>query len=174
MMNTLECILVPVDFAPCSQAALEYAAFLAEIRQARVDVLHVWLGPRDEADDPPARERDELLRVFERSDAGQEMKECLERLEQRGLQVHGRVEVSDDPSALILQVAIDDNVDLIAMGTHGHMGISHALLGGVAEAVLRRAPCPVVMLRSLEQALSLGGQTRRAVMLSGLSEGRVH
>jgi nucleotide-binding universal stress UspA family protein len=173
MMDALECILVPVDFAPCSHAALEYAAFLAEIRGARVDVLHVWLAPPHVSEDLSAAGREQLMRGFEHSDAGQEMKECLERLEQRGLDVRGRLEVATDPGALILRVAIDDGVDLIAIGTHGRPAIAHPLLGSVAKAVLRRAPCPVVVLRSLEHALSISEQKRRALALSH-SQRRAH
>lgn len=48
---------------------------------------------------------------------------------------------------IILQTAQDQNVDLIVMGTHGRTGLRHTLFGSVAEAVMHRARCPVLMIR---------------------------
>jgi nucleotide-binding universal stress UspA family protein len=48
---------------------------------------------------------------------------------------------------VIVQTAQAQRVDLIVMGTHGRTGLSHTLLGSVAEAVLRHAPCPVLMVQ---------------------------
>ena len=52
------------------------------------------------------------------------------------------------PCQEILRYAADENVDLIVMGTHGRGGVSHMLLGSIAERVVRRAPCPVLTVRS--------------------------
>lgn len=53
-----------------------------------------------------------------------------------------------EPAGLILRAAAEDRCDLIVMGTHGHRGIEHVLLGSVAEQVIRRAGCPVLAVRS--------------------------
>ena len=47
----------------------------------------------------------------------------------------------------ILHAAQEDGVDLIVMGTHGHTGLCHTILGSVAEAVMRHSRCPVLMVR---------------------------
>jgi nucleotide-binding universal stress UspA family protein len=52
----------------------------------------------------------------------------------------------------ILRAARDDGSDLIVLGTHGRTGIRHALLGSVAERVLRLAPCPVLVARATHDA----------------------
>jgi nucleotide-binding universal stress UspA family protein len=49
--------------------------------------------------------------------------------------------------AEILRYARDQSIDLIVMGTHGRGFVAHALIGGVAERVVRRAPCPVLTVR---------------------------
>ena len=53
-----------------------------------------------------------------------------------------------DPADTILDYALDQRKDLIVMGTHGRRGISSMLAGSVAEAVLRRAHCPVLTVKS--------------------------
>jgi nucleotide-binding universal stress UspA family protein len=66
----------------------------------------------------------------------------------------------------IVEFARDKQVDLIVMGTHGRTGIGHALIGSVAERVLRRAPCPVMVIREggagfhVKEA-ETAGETRR-------------
>jgi nucleotide-binding universal stress UspA family protein len=51
------------------------------------------------------------------------------------------------PAEEILRVAREEKVDLIIMGTHGRTGVRHLLLGSVAEAITRAAPCPVFTVR---------------------------
>lgn len=51
------------------------------------------------------------------------------------------------PAAEIIQMAADENVELIVMATHGHSGLEHALLGSITEKVLRKAHCPVLVVR---------------------------
>ena len=50
----------------------------------------------------------------------------------------------------IIQVARDDDVDMIVMGTHGRTGLAHVLIGSVAERVVREAPCPVLTVKHPE------------------------
>jgi nucleotide-binding universal stress UspA family protein len=52
----------------------------------------------------------------------------------------------------ILRVAHEEKADLIVMGTHGRTGVRHLLLGSVAEAVTRLAPCPVFTVRIGDEA----------------------
>jgi universal stress protein A len=56
------------------------------------------------------------------------------------------------PAEEILRVACEEAVNLIAMGTHGHTGLRHLLLGSVAEEVTRHAPCPVFTIRRQGEA----------------------
>lgn len=54
------------------------------------------------------------------------------------------------PAKAILSYAQEHTVDLIVMATHGRTGLAHLLMGTVAEAVLRAAPCPILMIRPTE------------------------
>ena len=57
-----------------------------------------------------------------------------------------------DARDAILQVADEIHADMIVMGTHGRRGISHLVLGSVAEEIVRRATCPVVTVRQEKPA----------------------
>lgn len=52
-----------------------------------------------------------------------------------------------DPAEAIIQLAEADDVDFVVMGTHGRTGLTRLLMGSVAEAVVRRAPCPVLTVK---------------------------
>jgi nucleotide-binding universal stress UspA family protein len=144
-MYVINRILVPADFSRCSLAALDYAVAMADRLVAEVDVLHVWEAP------PRLRGDGGLLDAFVATHAGEEMRRYLARYEGRTrASIHGRLETGD-PCDTILDVAEREGYDLIVMGTRGRTGISHALLGSVAEKVIRRAPCPVVTIRTPEQ-----------------------
>jgi nucleotide-binding universal stress UspA family protein len=69
-----------------------------------------------------------------------------------GLQADFRVEKGGAAAARIVDVAQATRCDLIVMGTNGRTGLGRALMGSVAEQVLRTAPCPVVTVKALAPA----------------------
>jgi nucleotide-binding universal stress UspA family protein len=79
----------------------------------------------------------------------QDMREALERTEApvSHIAVERRFEEGNPPD-VIVAVADEVRADLIVMGTHGYKGLSHAVMGSVAEQVVRKAPCPVLTLRA--------------------------
>lgn len=143
-------ILVPVDFSPCSLAALEHAASMAESFGYSIDVLHVRALPHalDPDDALASGGQRETLAQFVETEAGKAMQGVLQHLESRGIaQPRGRLG-RGKPSDTIVQIADDEGYDLIVMGTYGTAGIGHLLHGSVAEKVVRRAPCPVLTIRT--------------------------
>jgi nucleotide-binding universal stress UspA family protein len=139
-------ILVPVDFSPCSRAALDYAVELAEQMSAAVDVLHVaeptgYAGPEalmlapDAARGPWAESRADVLRELD-GFVGPSRARVRDVRAESGL-----------PADLIASVAKEGGYDLIVMGTHGRSGLSRLVVGSVAEAVMRRASIPVLTLK---------------------------
>ena len=137
-------ILCPTDFSPPSIEALVQAASLARRFGGRLIIVHVEKPPPFYDDLPPVEEqlryRDELLA-------------CLHEVAvpERDVPFDHKLLVGD-PAAAIVRLAKEEKVDLIVMGTHGRSGLSRALLGSVAEAVVRRAPCPVLMVKQTEGA----------------------
>jgi nucleotide-binding universal stress UspA family protein len=133
-------ILVPVDFSPPSQAAVEEALFLAKRFGASLDLLHVW-----QADPPTHVSADSSLSRFALSDVGPEMRKYLERAEAEGVMAIGRL-ASGQPEAMILECAGD--YDLIVMGTRGRGAVSHLIEPSLAEHIVRRATVPVLTIHA--------------------------
>jgi nucleotide-binding universal stress UspA family protein len=141
---TLERILVPVDFSDCSLDALEYAIVVAQQAKASLILLHV-LEPRSYGLDFT------LVRSKARHS---EVSSWTKRLEELvSSHQHSQVPMESQlrgglPADSILDSSRALLCDLIVMGTHGRRGISHSISGSVAEAVLRKAFCPVIAVRS--------------------------
>jgi universal stress protein A len=64
-----------------------------------------------------------------------------------GIEIERRLE-EGDPALQIVRVGAETKADLVVVGTHGQTGLSHLLLGSVAEQVVRKSPCPVLTLRT--------------------------
>ncbi len=144
MPVTLERILVPVDFSDCSLDALEYAAVMAQQAKASVMLLHVL--------EPVSYGLDFDLGHFRsREDVRESWTKRLEELaathQHPNMPIEYRLR-GGFPADSILDAAQTLPCDLIVMGTHGRRGISHTISGSVAEAILRKARCPVVTVRS--------------------------
>ena len=141
---TLERILVPVDFSDCSLDALEYAVVVAQQAKASLMLLHVL--------EPVSYGLDFTLgHVRTREQVRESWTKRLEELASSHQHSHVPVESQlrgGSPSDSILDSAQTLPCDLIVMGTHGRRGISHTISGSVAEAVLRKARCPVIAVRS--------------------------
>lgn len=145
-------ILVPTDFSEESREAFRYACFLAENTGATVDVIHIWDQPRYlDAQTllyAPEGNSSQSVTDFIKLEAEEEMKKFLAHLHKNKAVKVREFCVLGIPEEQIIQKAKDKFSDLIVMGTRGRSGISHALLGSVAEKVLRMAPCPVITVRS--------------------------
>jgi universal stress protein A len=140
-MSHVRKILVPVDGSPPSIAALDHAVALAEDLGATLEVIHIETPDRFEVGSAtPAV-------AGARQEEDREMSDAVEIARGRlGDRVSRRTE-SGDPVRRILEAAREDAVDLVVIGTHGRVGRLHAILGSVAEAVVRNAPCPVLTVR---------------------------
>lgn len=136
-------ILVPVDFSEMSARALAYAEDFAETLNATLHLVHVipdpqadpWLGEATHID------LGSLLKTWE-ADAQQRLGNM--KPDRVPAELGAKV---GQPSKAIMDYAREHAIDLIIMGTHGRGTIEHALLGSVAERVVRKAPCPVLTVR---------------------------
>jgi nucleotide-binding universal stress UspA family protein len=132
-------ILHPTDFSPAAEYALEMACSLARDLGARLTLLHV--NPKgfrpNKMTEVEYKKRlwDDLRRLMDTDPQLREMYVKTELLE-------------GDPSEEILRFAKEGNFDLIVMGTHGRTGINRLLMGSVAEVVLRKGPCPVLVVKN--------------------------
>jgi universal stress protein A len=144
-------ILVPVDLSSAGTSVLEHAQGFAAKFSATIDLLYVWT--------PPALLAPEALLtgvgVTEQPFLewlGDSARERLAKFESQARSAGIAIDRSycelGDPAAAIVEQAGAGGYDLLVMGTHGRTGLSHAVMGSVAEKVVRRAPCAVLTVRT--------------------------
>jgi nucleotide-binding universal stress UspA family protein len=138
-------LLVPTDFSEYADGALDYAIELAKTLQARLTVLYVYYLPSLALGEVSPVVIDDTLQAME-TNARQQAQKALARVLRAGLQGDSVI-VEGTPFQMIIDTAKDKGADLIVMGTHGRTGLSHVLMGSVAEKVVRLAPCPVLVTR---------------------------
>ena len=153
MTESLNRILVPVDFSAHSEKAVRYATTLANKFGARVSLIHVVEDPfvtgawQAEAFVPNIPELlNDLIKA-----AQVQMGELKKHLAAHGFVVETAV-ITGQPARAIIEQASTGKYDLIVMGTHGRTGLFHALLGSVAERVVQKAPCAVLTVRDVTAA----------------------
>ena len=145
-------ILVAHDFSKHAREALEHARELAKVTGADLHLLHALVEPIVVF--PPAVPGAAAAAVqgaelmLESRRAAEASLAAIERGLGTECQSHLAV---GSPVAAICEMAGELGADLIVMGTHGRTGLVHMLLGSVAERTLRRAPCPVLTVRSIDE-----------------------
>ncbi|MFO0761172.1 MAG: universal stress protein [Byssovorax sp.] len=145
-------ILVPTDFSPASSLALDAAAILAKQFGASITLLYVYdpslLTPLFAVPGAGAIintvDRSPEFEATAHADLERLRKERLAAVEQVELRIHQHPNAAEG----ICEMAGRLGSDLIVLSTHGRTGLSHMLIGSVAERVVRHAPCPVLTLRS--------------------------
>ncbi len=145
-MIALQRILVPTDFSECSGAALKYACELGREFDSRLHWLHVmqdlYIYPAGEAYIAmPTEAFEELVQATR-----DRMVEMLSDSDRHRFQVQ-LATPRGNPFVEIVRYAKDNDIDLVVIGTHGRGPIPHMLMGSVAEKVVRKAPCPVLVVR---------------------------
>ena len=144
-MNSPKHILVPIDFSSYSEQALDYALELAHQLEATVHLVN--------AVGIPALGAPEIGLAYEASmieTVTAENRKALDKLaaaHRNGGVIGQAIVRNGDARDVILQTAEQVGADLIVMGTHGRRGLSRALLGSVAEMVVRTSPVPVLTVR---------------------------
>lgn len=138
-------ILVPVDFSDLTDQVVDLAVQLARAFQAELALVHV-APPEPEfigyEPGPPSVRKAVAGHVVE---VHHRIHELDKRLEADGLKVTSLV-VQGYTVDKILQEIGRLGADLVVMGSHGHGALHHLLVGSVAEGVLRKAPCPVLIV----------------------------
>ena len=154
-------IVVATDFSDASALALEYARVLAKKFGAGLRVLHVVETPRPLGTEIIYAPEAMSVSDVAIADAQRLMGETVAKFE--GMPVVGQV-LLGNPARKIVEYASDHDVDLLVIGTHGRSGLSHLLMGSVAERVVRTAPCPVFTTRG-PAALEIADDERGAVAI---------
>lgn len=139
-------ILFATDYSEASRHALQIATSLARDADALLLIAHVTdrelypVGERfDEEPQPDPAEMHDLKAIVP-ADPKVKYEHRL---------VYGEPGSSQTvkPAEEIVKLAKQEKVDVVVLGTHGRSGLSHLLMGSVAEAVVRKAPCPVMTVK---------------------------
>ena len=154
-MIKLKRILFPTDFSSTAEHALKYALTFASEHKAKLYVIHVIVNP-----DSPVEAGEEGESVappsFEKMEA--RAKKAIQQLiperYMKELEIENII-VRGTPLKAILECAKKYNIDLITMASHGRKGISHMLMGSLAEKVVQMAPCPVLTIKHPEHEFVL-------------------
>lgn len=155
-MIRIENILVATDFGDAAETALAYGRELAGRFGAKLHVLHVvqnvYLNAFDSANlmaTAPTLQQDleDALR--------KRLNELLIDSDGSGPPTRGSVVTGNSPALGIVDYAKDHHINLVILGTHGRGGLSHIVMGSVAERVVRLAPCPVLTVRHPEHEFVL-------------------
>jgi len=130
-------IMFPTDFSHTGDAALEMATVLAHDAGATLLIVHV--------EEPPVAYGGGEMYYGLPEPAHDEIRRMLKEVvpTRSDVKFEHRLVTGDPPSAVV-RLAEEENVDLIVMGTHGRTGLGRLLMGSVAEAIVRRASCPVL------------------------------
>jgi nucleotide-binding universal stress UspA family protein len=140
-MLPIRTILHPTDFSERSNYAFQLACSLARDHGARLLVLHVL--------QPPAVAYGGVITELATEAAKQTLAEKLRQIQAPDPNVYMEHQlIEGEPATQILHTAEKHPCDLIVMGTHGRTGLRRALMGSVAEQVVRQAPCPVLTVKA--------------------------
>ena len=144
-MHPIRKILVPTDFSEHSALALSYATDLAKRYNASLTLLHVYPVVNYAAAEGFALYTPEQLAKLI-TQLSTQLKASEDQARALGATDIGSGMLQGDAYQEILEQAA--GFDLVAMRTHGRTGLKHALMGSVAEKLVRTAPCPVLTVRS--------------------------
>ena len=133
-------ILCAVQFDASTKATVEMARQVAEASGATVIFFHVVPMPVEAMGQP--------LMVEPLTGAEDDARRRLTQIASECSLLSYEIQVvTGDPAASIIDFAVEQDVDLIVIATHGRTGLSHLFLGSVAERVVRESPIPVMTVR---------------------------
>ena len=144
----MQTILVPTDFSPHSERALEVAEKLVKLTGGKIHLLHCFQinvgGISPYGVTVPEEFNREVREAAEKAIEDLERKVAAE-----GIEVETHL-TPRFPSEAVSDLAKELGADLIVMGTRGATGLKHILLGSVAERTIRIAPCPVLTVKETD------------------------
>src|SRR5262245_13609228 len=149
VMPKVKKILAPTDFSELSKRGVRYALELARDSSAEVIVYHVIdLGEEQPDVRTPYGPYHDMLqdnrRVLDKF-LNEGFADCIDLVEVRRVVEFGRTFKN------IVEIADQENVDVIVMATHGRTGLEHIILGSVAEKVVARSSRPVLVVPATER-----------------------
>lgn len=139
-------ILIPVDFSPAGESAIEYGAFLANVFRADLLLMHSLEGVNSY---PPSWFEGENRgsdKGFIQTKVSEKLNEIAEGITKKyGVSVK-HILTTGKPASKIAEIVVEQDLDLIVMGTHGVSGFEELFMGSTAHRVVNLSPCPVITI----------------------------
>ena len=140
-MKQIEKIVVPVDFLQHTNKVTEYALYVAQKLDAAIFFAHVVEEAHVYGDFADPSLDNYVSRVAEHAEA--RMNKLVDQFRNSCSGCEGKVYQGDITDSIIM-CAVEQDADLIIIGTHGRKGLEKMWLGSVAERVVKKAPCPTL------------------------------
>ena len=144
-------VLCPIDFSEPARAAMQTAADVCRQLGGELTLFHAYELPGYTLPEGSVVVSPKMLQELA-DQAEAHLAEWKRLAEGMGAARVSTVKGVGEPAAEIAELADEGGFDLIVVGTHGRTGFRHALLGSVAERVVRRASCPVLTVHPGKQA----------------------
>jgi len=154
-------MLLPIDFSPSSQAALETAADLAQHFHAELYLVNVI--PFFPTSTLPDFVPEEAFLKEARMCAETHLAKCLAILTSRGIKTSSSIEVGNDVAGNIMEVVDREHIDMVVISTHGISGWHPLIFGSIAEKVVKLVQCPLLLLRSAKPDQDLKTPSSRSI-----------
>lgn len=139
-------ILLPIDFSPSSQAALDIAADLTKHFHAELHLVNVIpMFPTSTFPDliPEIKFLEDARSLAERH-----LAKCLAALAAKGVKSTFSIETGNDIAGNIMEVIEREHIDMVVISTHGISGWHPLVFGSIAEKVVKLVQCPLLLLRT--------------------------
>ncbi len=152
-MIRIERVLVLVDFSQNSAKAVEYGLALGREQKARIYFLHM-INQRiiDAVQELSSKGyKGDFLQAMKKlvQDRENDLREFVPEEDCEGTEVEFLIR-RGEPSEEVVNIAKEFSIDVIVVGSHGHTAAAAASIGSVAQNVVNRAPCPVLVVRGVE------------------------
>jgi nucleotide-binding universal stress UspA family protein len=154
-------IMLPIDFSPSSQAALEMAADLALHFHAELYLVNVI--PMFPTTSLPDVIPESAFIGESRAFAEGSLEKCIKALEAKGVKATSSVEVGNDIAGNLMEVVERENIDMVVISTHGISGWHPLVFGSIAEKVVKLVECPLLLLRSAKPETSIKSASDRSI-----------
>jgi len=145
MKDTIQTILVPVDFSDATDKVIQAAQTIALAFKSRVVLLHIVEPEPDFVgfEPGPVSVRKSVAKEFHAEHA--HLEESKQKLVAAGVDVIA-LQIQGPTIEKILHEGVQQNADMIVLGSHGHGSLHHLLTGSVAAGVLKDSVCPVLIV----------------------------
>jgi len=148
-MLAIKQILLPIDFSEFSKISLPYAIDLAKKFKSDIHIIHVFdeniLDPYYFSNPKSSQEFFQHVQ----NDFQKTIDSLIEDFDTEGINIIP-ILANGTPFVEIIRYSKKEKIDLIIISTHGRSGLSQMLIGGTAEKIIRKAPCPVLTVRHPE------------------------